>query len=162
MIRLRFNKKQTSSTTNMLWISFLFSFFYWVMESVRDVIVFKKGKTNKDTLVIPLHSGIGVEYGKSEKVLNEQFAIVKLSGDKISFVVIGTFGRRERKMTYTGTITGSETISTCTRKVWSFWPDSFCSWLRVKPDRVHRNSSAATNAELGYLDTRIERPSSSL
>jgi len=32
----------------------------------------------------------------------------KVSGDNISFVVIRTFGRRERRMTYTGTRAGSE------------------------------------------------------
>lgn len=32
----------------------------------------------------------------------------KVSGDKISFVVIRRFGGRERKMTYTGTLAGSE------------------------------------------------------
>jgi len=32
----------------------------------------------------------------------------RVSGDNISFVVIRTFGRRERRMTYTGTLAGSE------------------------------------------------------
>ena len=32
----------------------------------------------------------------------------KVSGDKISFVVIRRFGGRERKMTYSGTLAGSE------------------------------------------------------
>ncbi len=32
----------------------------------------------------------------------------KISGDQISFAIVRTFGRRERKMTYTGTLAGDE------------------------------------------------------
>ncbi len=32
----------------------------------------------------------------------------KISGDQVSFVITRTFGRRERKMTYTGTLAGDE------------------------------------------------------
>jgi hypothetical protein len=32
----------------------------------------------------------------------------KVSGDNVSFVVIRKFGGRERKMTYTGTVTSDE------------------------------------------------------
>jgi len=36
-------KKHTPLTVNMLWLNVVFSLFYWIMESLRDVIVFEKG-----------------------------------------------------------------------------------------------------------------------
>ena len=32
----------------------------------------------------------------------------KVSGDSLSFVLVRSFGRRQRRMTYTGTVTGTE------------------------------------------------------
>jgi signal transduction histidine kinase len=37
------HKKQFSFSVNIFWLNVAFSLFYWVMESVRDVIVFEKG-----------------------------------------------------------------------------------------------------------------------
>ena len=43
LIGNRFHKKHSVLAVNIFWLNTVFSIFYWVMESVRDVLVFEKG-----------------------------------------------------------------------------------------------------------------------
>src|SRR4030042_4045549 len=47
MIKILSHKKHSHLTVNILWLNGVFSLFYWIMESVRDVIIFNKGNIVK-------------------------------------------------------------------------------------------------------------------